>query len=136
MKNRLIWDDCTPTRDRRPTTIADLKDDIHVEDYDSAYEVLEELCYLADYDSVEDFCNEMEIDIGTTDYSEIAEAALKFFSDPGDGSPNILYCKIDDKVLEDSGYYNMADDLDLDTVSKEEIIDYLIATGEFEDDDE
>ena len=136
MKNRLIWDDCTPTRERRPTTIADLKDDIHVEDYDSAYELLETLCDLIDYDSVEDFCEENEIDMGTTDYSEIAEAALNFLSDPGDGSPNILYCKVDGKVLEDSGYYNMVDDLDLDTVSKEEIIDYLTATGEFEDNDE
>lgn len=131
--NRLIWDYCSATADRRPTTVEDIREDIHVEDYNSASELVERLCDLINYDSVEEFCEESEIDVNN--YDEIVEAALNYLSDPGDGSPNILYCKVNGKVVDNSGYYDMADELDLATASEEEVIDYLIQTGEFEDED-
>ena len=47
-KNRIIYDLNTPCRDRRPTTKEDIINDIHVKDYDSAKDLLDDLIDLLD----------------------------------------------------------------------------------------
>lgn len=113
--NRLIWDDCTPTRDRRPTTAEDVEEDIHVEDYNTAEELFETLLELSSYEE-EDF-----EDYDTT--SGKIEAILTSFDDPGDGSPNILYCLVNGEELDGSYPYDCLSDLDLASCTEEDVID-------------
>lgn len=133
-KYRLIWDDCSATADRRPTEEEDIENDIHVEDFNSAEEVYEKLLELADIDK-EDF--EEDKDFEST-HQKIEELSY-YFSDPGDGSPNILYCPIEGDDYGEA--YDSLSSLDLDTCTEEDVkeaikAEFGIFDGEDDDWDE
>ena len=54
MKIRLIWDDCRPTIDRRPTTYEDIENDIHLQEFKKAFE------YWVDEEDIEDYYDKEE----------------------------------------------------------------------------
>ena len=86
-KIRLIWDDCTPTKERRPTTESDIWDDIHIEEFNSKDEFAAFIIgHFLDGDDLEEY--------GEDPFA----AALNFIEisndDPGDGSPNFLYVSV------------------------------------------
>ena len=127
-KCRLIWDDCTPTRDRRPTTSEDIEEDIHVENYENEDELFQAVLDLAGYD-------EEDLDLEeTTPIKEKIEAVIRLFDDPGDGSPNILYASINGKELEGTLPYDDLDGLDLENVTQAAVIKAI--KGAYGDDDE
>lgn len=128
--NRLIMDICTPTRDRRPTTAEDVEKDIMVENLDDAEEVYNELLYFSGMGAEED---EIEDEVGT-DLIEKIRYLLGYLEDPGDGSPNILYCCVEGNVLPEAMPYDCLDGLNLDTCSREEIVRAI--QDEFADFDE
>lgn len=122
-ENRLIWDDCTPTRERRETTIDDIEEDIHVVDYTSKNKLLADLIELAGVEE-EDF------EDGDT-FDEKVNYCLNSLSDPGDGSPNILYINIENDDNYDYFTYDELQDLDLANCSEQEVKDAL--TGNLDD---
>ena len=129
-KGRLIWDDCIPTRERRPTTEEDIEDDINVEDYTSEERMLNQLLELAGYDE-----EDLDLDANASAKSKMEEL-LNCFDDPSDGSPNILYASINGKPLKGSLPYDSLEGLDLETATQEEVVEKV--KGEFasEDDDD
>jgi len=127
-KCRLIWDACTPTRDRRPTTSMDIEEDIHVVNYANEDELFQAVLDLAGYD-------EEDLDLEeTAPIKEKIEAVLGYFDDPGDGSPNILYASINGEELEGSLPYDCLDGLDLETVTEDKVIEAV--KGQFAEDDD
>lgn len=120
-KCRLIWDYCTPTRERRPTTVKDIEEDIFVKTYLKEEDMLYELIGLLDFDS-EDLDFELDAPL-----EEQIEELLTYFNDPGDGSPNILYCSIDGKELEGTLPYDCLIDcgLNLETCTRRAVIDCI-----------
>lgn len=129
-KIRLIWDDCTPTKERRPTTESDIWDDIHIEDFNSKDEFVAFIIgYFLDGD------NDLE------EYGEDPfEAALNFIEssndDPGDGSPNFLYISLNGEELDEFTLsYDSLLDLDLEHISENNLKQAMIEY-EFGDDDE
>lgn len=126
-KCRLIWDDCTPTRDRRPTTSKDIEEDIHVVNYANEYALFQAVLYLTGYD-------EEDLDLEeTTPIKEKIETVIGYFDDPGDGSPNILYASINGKELEGTLPYDALDGLDLENVTQAAVIKAI--KGAYVDDD-
>lgn len=129
-KIRLIWDDCTPTGERRPTTESDIWDDIHIEDFNSKDEFVAFIIgYFLDGD------NDLE-EYGADPF----EAALNFIEssndDPGDGSPNFLYISLNGKELNEFTLpYDSLLDLDLEHISENNLKQAMIEY-EFGDDDE
>ena len=129
-KIRLIWDDCTPTRERRPTTESDIWDDIHIEDFNSKDEFVAFIIgYFLDGD------NDLE-EYGADPF----EAALNFIEssndDPGDGSPNFLYISLNGKELPKYTLsYDSILDLDSEHISADNLKRAMIEY-EFGDDDE
>ncbi len=129
-KIRLIWDDCTPTKERRPTTESDIWDDIHIEDFNSKDEFV---AFIIGY-----FLD------GGNDLEEYGEdpfaAALNFIEisndDPGDGSPNFLYISLNGEELDEFTLsYDSLLDLDLEHISENNLKQAMIEY-EFGDDDE
>lgn len=125
MKIRLIWDDCTPTRDRRPTTLNDIEDDIHLEEFVNLEDLLDKLLELTGYD-IDDLDSDEPMD-------QIDEL-IGYLGDPGDGSPNILFLSIDNNIIEDiledtNGLTCSEDDV------KEEMKKYAVDEGYDEDED-
>lgn len=114
-KDRMIWDDCTPTLDRRPTTVDDIENDIHVQDFGNPGEILEFLEDLAGTDAVGDT------------YEEKLEDILTYFEDSGDGSPNILYLSINGQEVGGTYVYDCIKHLDLSTVTEEEVKQAMLA---------
>lgn len=127
MKCRIIYDMCTPTRERRPTYSGDIEDDVQLEDLGSEEEVLEKLLDLAGYDE-----EDMEFEEDATIREKI-ENLLRYFSDPGDGSPNILYLSIDGEVIQDA-WYDCLEGLDLENCNIEDVQEACI--NEFAEEDE
>ena len=127
-KCRLIWDDSTPCADRRPTTPEDLEDDIHVVDYESEEDLLNELLELSGYDP-----EDIELDETLTP-EELIKKVIRLFDDVGDGSPNILYVSIGGKEISGSLPYDSLSNIDLEKATREEVIETL--KREFEDEDE
>ena len=124
MKIRLIWDDCTPTRERRPTTSYDIEDDIHLEEFDNLDDLIDTLLDLTDY-NIDDLVSEKPMD-------QIDEL-IGCLGDIGDGSPNILFLSIDNNIIED-----MLEDTDGLTCSeddvKDEIKQYVEDDVDYDDD--
>ena len=127
MKCRLIYDLCTPTADRRPTTVEDIENDIQVVELDSKEEILEHLLNLANYeeDELEEF--DLPDDASIDDKIDLA---LGFFEDPGDGSPNILYLSIDGKEVDGTLPYDCLEDLDLETCTREDVIEACLENAD------
>lgn len=130
MNIKLIYDLCTPTRDRRPTFLQDLKNDIKVLTLHSEVELIDELEELVD--DLDDLYGWLD-DSGNTEPSNrtIIDRALSLLNDPGDGSPNILYLSIDGEVLEDLELIS-----DPENATKETIIQAYKEEGWIEEDDE
>lgn len=124
MKIRLIWDDCTPALNRRPITVKDIENDIHIEELESEEELINTLA---------DLCNEEPDDFEGDSNEETIQNALSVLSDPGDGSPNILYLSIDDATLVDDIYDT---GLDGATCTEDDIIETLIAQLDLEEEPE
>ena len=122
-KNRLVWDDCTPTYERRATTEEDIENDIHVKEFNTAEELLSELVDLAnaEEDELEEDSTEGKI-----------EELLSWFNDPGDGSPNIFYISVNGKELDEVYPYDELEYLDLATCSERDVKDALL--GEDDED--
>ena len=114
--NRLIWDDCSPAMDRRPTTNRDIDEDIHVEDFKTSEELYEQMLLLSNY-SDEDF---EEHDTVVDRVNDM----LTRLEDPGDGSPNILYLKLDGEVVQD-WWYDGLQDLNPDTCTEDQVKEHL-----------
>lgn len=128
-KCRLIWDDSTPCADRRPTTPEDLEDDIHVVDYESETDLLNELFELAGYDP-----EDIDID-ETLTQEQVIKKVIRLFDDVGDGSPNILYVSIGGKDISGSLPYDSLSNIDLEKATREEVIETLKSEFDDEDDD-
>lgn len=139
-KNRLVWDDCTATMNRRPTTQEDIDNDIHVEEFSTKEELLSELLELAGYDEedFEDYLSEFHHeDISELSFEEKLNYALGFFDDPGDGTPNIFYVMVDGNEFDHwaVGPYEEIKDLDLANCSEEEIKSTMKENGEYDESD-
>lgn len=94
MKIRLIWDDCRPTIDRRPTTYEDIENDIHLQEFESEDDLIKHLCDLSN-------CNEDDLkDCGEDNRSKI-DCLLSSMNDRSDGTPNILFLSIDGDIIQD-----------------------------------
>lgn len=134
-KNRVIFDMCTPTAQRRPTFSADINDDIGVVDCATSKDLLDVVMDLSDMheDDIQD-----AIDDGDLVDPSIADKinwCMSWCGDPGDGSPNFLYCVADGKVLSAAIPYPCMEDLDLDTITQDELIDIVKTNSDFEDDE-
>lgn len=110
---KLIWDECNPTADRRPTTNKDIENDIHVEYFDTEEELLKALMEIADVE---------ESDLEETNIDErIKEITLDVLDDTGDGSPNIIYIEHNNKDPEEDAYSDILPDDFLADASEEEV---------------
>lgn len=130
MSVRLVYDLCTPTRERRPTTRDDVYADVSVETLDDEQELYERLLELAGMDA-----DEFETDYGgelTADspLEEKIEHLLTYFEDPGDGSPNIMYVAVDGKPKYEEYWVTYFDPeeagIDMGTASETKIADTII----------
>lgn len=105
-KYKIIWYDCTATRERRSETLADVETDWHEEtltfdsDLECLYYVIEDIYYEGFYkhdEIVEEF--------------ETLEDCISFLegTDPGDGSPIVLLVEGPNGVLYDFGIHTKED---------------------------
>ena len=124
MKIRLIWHECTATVDRRRLTKEDIDNDIHLEEFKSKEELLNFLMDILGFE--EDI-----LDFGDTVDEQIDEI-VSILSDPGDGSPTILFLSIDNNVIED-----LLGDFGIDgfTCTLDEVKETLKEYKDFEDDE-
>ena len=124
MKIRLIWHECTATVDRRRLTKEDIDNDIHLEEFKSKEELLNFLMDILGFE--EDI-----LDFGDTVDEQIDEI-VSILSDPGDGSPTILFLSIDNNVIED-----LLGDFGIDgfTCTLDEVKETLKGYKDFEDDE-
>ena len=122
MKIRLIWHECTATVDRRRLTKEDIDNDIHLEEFKSKEELLNFLMDILGFE--EDI-----LDFGDTVDEQIDEI-VSILSDPGDGSPTILFLSIDNNVIED-----LLGDFGIDgfTCTLDEVKETLKEYKDFED---
>lgn len=121
MKIRMIYDECTPTRERRPITRWDVENDIHIDEYESKEELLDALLDLSngDIDEIKDE--------GIFDIDRQIEQCLGYMDDLGDGSPNILYISIDgEEPYNETFCYSCLCDLDLENCSEDEVKNAII----------
>ena len=133
--NRIAVDLCTPTAERRPTTAEDIRNDVFIEDFRNSEEL---------YDYVLDLTNMSDEDVidelgGDDTVENKIDYLIGFCTDPGDGSPNILYCCVDGKELDDDvvDEYDAFDGLDFDSVDSQTLVDILLDEHYYyEDDDE
>ena len=136
-KIRLIYDECTPTRDRRPTTKDDVYDDVHIEEFDDIEELYDHLLDMAGIDREEDEEGYKEEGLEVPDIKQRCINLLGWFDDLGDGSPNILYLNIDgEEIDEDVFPYDGMENLDLANCSEEEVQENIIANYDYFEDDE
>lgn len=61
---------------------------------------------------------------------------ISFCTDPGDGSPNIQYCCVNGKELDDVVEYDDFDEVDFDDADSETLVDILLDNHEYEDEDD
>ena len=137
-KIKMVVDLCTPTAERRPTTIEDIYDDFKVLEFNSKKELANELARMSGYKNLKEFKQELvdegidldDYDFGGDALDKICQYFLSAMSDPGDGSPNIQYISINGKpVYEDywMTYDTLSDNMDLLAHgSEEDIIKYYL----------
>ena len=138
MKVRLIYDECNPTKDRRPTTREDIENDIHVVEFGSIAEMIEELDGSSSYKEIAD-----DLDVDPNNTLDVLDSYLNFFEDPGDGSYNILYLSIEGVPYEHRAImpYDGMEDMNLETATEQEVKQSIEETydqdyGFDEDDDD
>lgn len=124
--NRIVWDDCIATGDRRPSTVQDIKQGIHVKEFKSSEDMLN---FLLDwegyYDTKEEYVEDNLDEEQVYSNEEIIESIIDNYSDSSDGSANILYCSVDGKELTYE-FPDSLEDLDLSTCSEKDIIKAMI----------
>ena len=137
-KIKMVMDLCTPTAERRPTTIEDIYNDFKVLEFNSKKELANELARMSGYKNLKEFKQELvdegidldDYDFGGDALDKICQYFLSDMSDPGDGSPNIQYISINGKpVYEDywMTYDTLSDNMDLLAHgSEEDIIKYYL----------
>ena len=128
---RIIYDKCTPTRDRRPTTAEDIRNDFVIKDFETKEQLLDELYDLTNMEP-EDVYD--ETDITEDDIDGQINYLMGFFEDPGDGSPNILYLNIDGVNHPDAYPYDELARADLQHITLPDLID--LELGNLEDEEE
>lgn len=133
MKIRLIWDDCTPTMSRRPTTAEDIENDIHVKEFDNEEEFLQTVFDIMDYGEYDE--DEIADEKGETVFDKI-NSLMRYFSDPGDGSANFLYYSVDGKVYDNAEPYDSMSTLDLENCTEDEVKAAIMSEYDFDDYDD
>ena len=130
--NRIAVDLCTSTAERRPTTVEDIRNDVFIADFRNSKKLYEFVLDLTNMDD-EDVIDEL----GSDDTVENKiNYLIEFCTDPGDGSPNILYCCVDGKELEDVVCYDSFDGLDFDNADEQTLVDILLDEHCYEDDED
>lgn len=130
--NRIAVDLCTPTAERRPTTAEDIRNDVFIEDFRNSEELYEFVLDLTNMDD-EDVIYELD---GDDTVENKIKYLLGFCTDPGDGSPNIQYCCVDGKELDNVLTYDAFDDVDFDDADSETLVDILLDEYEYSEDDD
>lgn len=119
----IIWDDCNPTIDRRPTLASDIRRDLHV--WHPTMPMRTIIDSLAQITRTDRSYDELEAELGqNATYDEMIAEILSQVEDPGDGSPNILYLSIDGRPFEHPAVYPYTgtETLDLEHVTRSELI--------------
>lgn len=129
---RIIYDKCTPTRDRRPTTAEDIRNDFVIKDFETKEQLLDELYDIANMEP-EDVYD--ETDITEDDLDGQIDYIMGFFEDPGDGSPNILYLNIDGVNHAEAYPYDELANLDLQHITLPDLIDYELDRHEADEEE-
>ena len=130
--NRIAVDLCTPTAERRPTTAEDIRNDVFIEDFrnsEELYEFVLDLTNMSDEDVIDELGGDDTVE-NKIDY------LIGFCMSPGDGSPNIQYCCVAGKELDDVLTYGAFDDVDFDAADSETLVDMLLDEHYYDDDDE
>ena len=130
--NRIAVDLCTPTAERRPTTAEDIVNDVFIEDFSNSeelYDFVLDLTDMTDEDVIDELGNDDTVE-------NKIKYLLGFYDDPSDGSPNIQYCCVDGKELDNVFCYDSFADLDFDLVDSQTLVDILLDEHYYEDDDE
>lgn len=129
--NRIAVDLCTPTAERRPTTAEDIRNDVFIEDFRNSkklYEFVLDLTNMSDEDVIDELGNDDSVE-NKIDY------LIGFCTDPGDGSPNILYCCVEGKELNNVVEYYAFDGINFDNVDEQTLVDILLDEHCYEDDE-
>lgn len=119
---KLIYDLCTATAERRPTTAKDIEEDIHVETFNTEEELLDHVAKLLKYD--EDDLADVD---GETPLDKVEKLIEWCNDDPGDGTPNFLYLSKDGSEIPCCEPYVEIEWMDLGNATKEEIVKELQA---------
>ena len=130
--NRIAVDLCTPTAERRPTTAEDIRNDVFIEDFrnsEELYEFVLDLTNMSDEDVIDELGNDDSVE-------NKIKYLLGFCMDPGDGSPNIQYCCVDGKELDNVLTYDSFDGLNFDNADSETLVDILLDEHYYDDDDD
>ena len=130
--NRIAVDLCTPTAERRPTTAEDIRNDVFIEDFSNSEELYEFVLDLTDMTD-EDVIYELD---GDDTVENKIKYLLGFYDDPSDGSPNIQYCCVDGKELDNVLRYDAFDGLNFDDADSETLADILLDEYEYSEDDD
>ena len=130
--NRIAVDICTPTAERRATTMDDIRNDVFIADFHSSedlYDFLLDILNMTDKDVIDE--------LGSDDTVENKiNYLISFCTDPGDGSPNILYCCVNGKELDEHVVeYDPFDSLDFDKVDSQTLVDILLDEHCYDDDE-
>lgn len=129
--NRIAVELCTPTAERRPTTAEDIRNDVFIADFRNSkklYKFVLDLTNMSDEDVIDELGGDDTVE-NKIDY------LIGFCTDPGDGSPNIQYCCVDGKELDDVVCYDFFDELDFDSVDSQTLVDILLDEHCYEDDE-
>lgn len=129
--NRIAVELCTPTAERRPTTAEDIRNDVFIADFRNSKKLYKFVLDLTNMDD-EDVIDELG---GDDTVENKIKYLLGFCTDPGDGSPNIQYCCVDGKELEDVVCYDFFDGINFDNVDEQTLVDILLDEHCYEDDE-
>lgn len=116
---KLVWDEATPTRDRRPTTPDDIWNDVHLEEGEELNSLYDRLVEIYDVDE-EDYPRDALVE-SIKDLASIGD-------DLGDGSPNILFLKVGGGIVIDVEYFDSG--IDYDNMNEDDIKLSMIKTDE------
>ena len=117
--NRIIYDLCTPTAERRPTSTYDIMNDVRIEDFDSPEELYDALLDIYRFDEYDE--EELEGSL-----EERIKTILSIYSDYTDGSPNILYLLLNGKEIPGTIPYDPLKGFDLRNIRQRNLQKALI----------
>lgn len=129
--NRIAVDLCTPTAERRPTTVKDIRNDVFIADFRNSKKLYKFVLDLTNMDD-EDVIDELD---GDNTVENKINYLIEFCTDPGDGSPNILYCCVEGKELNNVVEYDVFDGINFDNVDEQTLVDILLDEHCYEDDE-